>query len=112
MSTATIERSNSGAKLPIPDELADIAKTGTGNLFSTESIAADQLRSIVERIERVDEEIAGLKGDRKDILVEARSTGFDTKIINKIVALRKKDYAERQEEEAILDLYKAALGMA
>ncbi len=74
--------------------------------FQTESIAADQLKSFIERIERLEEEKAGITGDIKEIYAEAKSNGFDTKVI------RKKDYAERQEEEAILELYLQALGMA
>ena len=69
------------------------------------SVAADQLKSFIERIERLEEEKAGLAGDIKDVYAEAKGTGFDVK------ALRKKDHAERQEEEAILELYMQALGM-
>ncbi|GJD41342.1 DUF2312 domain-containing protein [Methylobacterium bullatum] len=75
------------------------------------SVAADQLKAFIERIERVSEEIDGLAGDRKDIYAEAKATGFDVKALRKIVALRKKDHAERQEEQAILELYQQALGM-
>jgi uncharacterized protein (UPF0335 family) len=80
--------------------------------FQTESIAADQLKSFIERIERLEEEKAGIAGDIKEIYAEAKSNGFDTKVIRKIISIRKKDYAERQEEEAILELYLQALGMA
>jgi uncharacterized protein (UPF0335 family) len=79
--------------------------------FSVDAVAADQLKAFVERVERVDEELSALKGDRKDILAEAKGNGFDTKAIAKIIALRKKDLAERQEEEAILELYRSALGV-
>lgn len=75
------------------------------------SVAADQLQSFIERIERLEEEKAGLAGDIKDVYAEAKGTGFDVKALRKIVALRKKDHAERQEEEAILELYLQALGM-
>jgi uncharacterized protein (UPF0335 family) len=80
--------------------------------FQTESIAADQLKSFIERIERLEEEKAGITSDIKEIYAEAKSNGFDTKVIRKIISIRKKDYAERQEEEAILELYLQALGMA
>lgn len=80
--------------------------------FQTESVAADQLKSFIERIERLEEEKAGIAGDIKEIYAEAKGNGFDTKVIRKIVAIRKRDYAERQEEEAILELYMQALGMA
>jgi uncharacterized protein (UPF0335 family) len=80
--------------------------------FNTESVAADQLKSFVERIERLEEEKAGIAGDIKEIYAEAKGNGFDTKVMRKIISLRKKDHAERQEEEAILELYLQALGMA
>jgi hypothetical protein len=73
--------------------------------------AAGQLVGIVQRIERMNEEIAALTEDRKEIFEEAKVNGFDTKIIRKLIALRKMDTADRQEMEAILDLYKTALGM-
>ncbi|TWA71884.1 uncharacterized protein (UPF0335 family) [Azospirillum baldaniorum] len=74
-------------------------------------IAADRLRSFVERIERLEEEKRGLQDDVKEVYAEAKGTGFDTKIIRQIIRLRKMDKADRQEQEAILDLYKEALGM-
>ena len=77
----------------------------------TQSVAADQLKSFIERIERLEEEKAALAGDIKEIFLEAKGNGFDTKAIRKILSLRKKDFAERQEEEAILELYMQALGM-
>ena len=75
------------------------------------SVAADQLKSILDRIERLEEEKAGLAGDIKDVYAEAKANGFDTKVLRKLVSMRKRDHAERQEEEAILDLYMQALGM-
>lgn len=75
------------------------------------SFAQGQLRSLIERIERLEEEKKAIAADIKEIYGEAKSTGFDTKIMRKVVSLRKKDTAERQEEEAILDLYLSALGM-
>ncbi len=79
--------------------------------ISTESVAADQLKSFIERIERLEEEKAGLAGDIREVFAEAKGNGFDTKVMRKIIAIRKKDHAERQEEDAILDLYMQALGM-
>jgi uncharacterized protein (UPF0335 family) len=79
--------------------------------FQTESVAADQLKSFIERIERLEEEKAGIAGDIKDVYAEANGNGFDTKVMRKIIALRKRDRAELQEEEAILELYLQALGM-
>ena len=78
---------------------------------SAQTVAAGQLRSFIERIERLEEEKQTIADDIKDVFAEAKGTGFDTKAIRQIIRLRKKDAAERQEEEAILDLYKAALGM-
>ncbi|MBP2232508.1 uncharacterized protein (UPF0335 family) [Azospirillum agricola] len=78
---------------------------------SVEGIAADRLKSFVERIERLEEEKKGLQEDVKEVYAEAKGTGFDTKIIRQIIRLRKMDKADRQEQEAILELYKEALGM-
>ena len=75
-------------------------------------VAGDQLRAFVERIERLEEEKKGIAEDIKDVYAEAKGNGFDTKVLRKIISLRKRDYAERQEEEAILELYMQALGMA
>jgi uncharacterized protein (UPF0335 family) len=75
------------------------------------NVAADQLKSFIERIERLEEEKAGLASDIKDVYAEAKGTGFDVKALRKIISLRKKDHAERQEEDAILELYMQALGM-
>lgn len=77
-----------------------------------ETIAAGQLRAFVERIERLSEDKQTIADDIKDVFAEAKGSGFDTKALRTIIKLRKKDRAEREEEETILDLYKAALGMA
>lgn len=74
-------------------------------------IAGDQLKSIVERIERIEDEIAEHQEDRKEVYAEAKSNGFDVKTVRRVVALRKKDAAEREEEETMLDLYLHAMGM-
>ncbi|CAO4178996.1 DUF2312 domain-containing protein [Methylorubrum populi] len=76
------------------------------------SVAADQLKSIIERIERLEEEKAGIAGDIKDVYAEAKGNGFDTAVLRKIIARRKRDRDEVQEEDAILELYLSALGMA
>ena len=81
------------------------------NAFNTESVAGDQLKAFIERIERLEEEKAGISGDIKDVFAEAKGNGFDTKVMRKLLSMRKRDYAERQEEEAILELYMQALGM-
>ena len=74
--------------------------------------AKDQLKAIIERIERLEEEKKTISDDIRDVYAEAKGNGFDTKAMRKILALRKKDFSERQEEEAILELYMQALGMA
>lgn len=73
-------------------------------------IAGDRLRSIVERIERLDEERKGLAADIKDIFQEAKSAGFDVKVIRALIAERKKDAAEVEEHRTLLELYRDALG--
>lgn len=75
------------------------------------AVAQGQLRSIVERVERLEEEKKTIADDIKEVYAEAKANGFDTKTLRKVVTLRKKDRAEREEEEAMLDLYLNALGM-
>jgi uncharacterized protein (UPF0335 family) len=74
------------------------------------NFAKDQLKSVVERIERLEEEKAALSADIKEVYAEAKGNGFDVKILRKVVRIRKQDRAKRMEEEAILDLYLAAMG--
>lgn len=74
-------------------------------------IAADRLRSIIERVERLEEERKALAGDIKDIFTEAKSAGFDVKVIRQIIRLRKQEPAEVEEQETLLDIYRRALGM-
>jgi uncharacterized protein (UPF0335 family) len=73
-------------------------------------IAADRLRSLIERIERLEEERKALGNDIKDIYAEAKSAGFDTKVMRRIIAYRRRDAAEAEEEDALFETYKAALG--
>jgi len=75
-------------------------------------IAADRLRSFIERIERLEEEKAALAADIREVFAEAKSNGFDTKIMRQVVRLRKMESADREEQELLLDLYKRALGMS
>lgn len=77
----------------------------------TGGIAADRLRSIVERIERLEEERKALGNDIKDIYAEAKSAGFDVKVLRQIIRLRKQEPAEVEEQETLLDVYRRALGM-
>ena len=75
-------------------------------------VAADQLRSFVERIERLEEEKKAISDDIKDVYAEAKGNGYDVKVMRQVVRMRKQDSNERQEMEALLDLYLHALGMA
>lgn len=79
---------------------------------TSQTVAAGQLRAFIERVERLEEEKKTISDDIKEVYAEMKGAGFDTKAVRAIIRLRKKEEAERQEEEAILDLYKAALGMA
>jgi uncharacterized protein (UPF0335 family) len=80
----------------------DIANTG---------VAADELKQFVERIEKLEEEKKAIADDVKEVYAELKGRGFDTKAVRAIIRLRSKEPQERQEEEAILELYKQALGM-
>ena len=83
----------------------------TDETFSTTAVAAGQMKSIIERIERLEEEKKEVAEQIKEVYAEAKANGFDGKTLRKIVGLRKKPTEERQEEEALLDLYLSALGM-
>lgn len=78
---------------------------------SNTSTAAALLRSFIERVERIDEEIKGLNDDKRDIYAEVRSQGFDIKGVKEVIRLRRQDPAERQELETIVATYCAAIGM-
>lgn len=80
-------------------------------VIGSNTIAGDQLKSFVERIERMEEEKATIAGDIREIYAEAKGNGFDTKTLRKIISLRKKDVAAAQEEQAMIELYASALGM-
>lgn len=75
-------------------------------------IAADRLRSIVERYERLEQEKKALSSDQKDLMQEAASGGFDVKVLRQLIRLRKLDPNVAEEQESLLDLYRHALGMA
>jgi uncharacterized protein (UPF0335 family) len=76
------------------------------------NVAADQLRLFIERIERLEEEKKGIADDVRDVYSEAKSNGYDTKTMRKIIALRKMETHVRQEADALLDTYRNALGLA
>jgi len=75
------------------------------------TFAEGQLKAIVERIERLEEEKKAIAADIKEIYAEAKGNGYDIKILRKVISLRKKEIGERMEEEAMLDVYLSALGM-
>ena len=80
--------------------------------ISSDSVAQDQIRAFIERIERMEEEKKAIADDIKEIYAEAKGIGFDTKVLRQIIRIRKQDHAERMEQEALLELYMTALGMA
>lgn len=82
---------------------ADTATTGG---------AAQELRQFIERIERLEEEKKAIADDIKDVFSEMKGRGFDVKVVRQVLRIRKQDHAERQEMEAVLELYLSALGMA
>lgn len=90
---------NSGA---VPPADADVASSG---------VAAEELKQFIERIERLEKERANIAGDIKEVVAELKGRGFDVKAVRAILKIRKQDHAERQEQEAILELYMQALGM-
>ena len=100
----------SGAAAPQTDETTAPSGPG-GSGPGVGGIAADRLKSFVERIERLEEEKAALAADIRDVFAEAKGAGFDTKIMREILKLRKMEQDDRQEQEHLLDLYKRALGM-
>lgn len=83
----------------------------TSNSASVGGIAGDQLRSYIERIERLTEEVAALKEDIKEVFAEAKGNGFDTKIMRQVIRIRKMDKDEMDEQETLLDIYLRAIGM-
>lgn len=88
-----------------------MAKQVTEEEIKAGGVAADRLRSIVERIERMEEERKALGSDIKDIFAEAKAAGFDVKVLRQLIKLRKQEAAEVEEQETMLDVYRHALGM-
>jgi uncharacterized protein (UPF0335 family) len=98
----TVQAARASALNPNPEE----------HELAEGSIAADELRLLIERIERLEEEKKAIADDVKDVYAEAKARGYDAKAMRTIVRLRKMETHDRQEMEAILDTYKAALGLA
>lgn len=76
----------------------------------SDPIQGDQLKSVVQRIERLEEEKSTIAADIKEVYSEAKANGYDIKILRKVIALRKRDLNDRQEEESLIDLYLEAVG--
>ena len=79
--------------------------------YVSESVAADELRAFIERYERLEAEVKDIKDSQKEVMAEAKGRGYDTKVIRKIVALRKRNRDDIANEEAITEMYMSALGM-
>ncbi|MFZ5618296.1 MAG: DUF2312 domain-containing protein [Pseudomonadota bacterium] len=92
------------------DGTANIGAAAHKGAEGATTVAAERLRSFLERVERLEEEKATIAGDIKEVFAEAKGEGYDTKTLRKIIRLRKMDKAKRDEEEALLDLYLSALG--
>ncbi|QFU08093.1 hypothetical protein PARPLA_02614 [Rhodobacteraceae bacterium THAF1] len=79
---------------------------------STYKVTADELRQIIERYERLEQEKKDIAEAQKEVMAEAKGRGYDTKVLRKVIALRKRDKDDIAEEEAVLEMYKEALGMS
>lgn len=96
----------------VDETTLSIPGVGHNSGSDAHGVARDQLRSFVERIERLEEEKKTIADDIKDVYGEVKGTGFDTQILKEVIRIRKQDKDERMEREAILDTYLRALGMA
>ena len=83
----------------------------TATIDSTYQVTADELRQFIERFERLEMERKDLLDQQKEVLAEAKNRGYDTRVIKKVMAIRRRDPQDVLEEDAVLDLYKEALGM-
>ena len=104
--------SESVATVPVSDDQETEHNDNNSETKEVGGVAGQRLASFIERVERLEEEKTALMEDIKEVYAEAKGVGFDVKAMRKLVALRKMDAEKRQEMEAILDLYKSAIGMA
>lgn len=123
MKKATKALKKGKIKLPVPGtngqatqehDAADVPGIGhnSDGAKETGGVAGKRLLSFIERVERLEGEIGGLKDDVKDVYAEAKGVGFDTKTIRRIIKERKMSVEKRREEDELLELYKSAIGMA
>jgi len=92
--------------------MTDFPDVTESSADSNYRVTAGELRQFIERIERLDAEKKDLAEQQKEVMAEAKARGYDTKVIRKVIALRKRDANDVAEEEAVLGMYKEALGMA
>ncbi len=91
--------------------VADFRQQKESTANDAGGVSGQRLKAFIERVERLEEEKAGLAEDIKDIMAEAKGVGFDTKTMRKVIRLRKMDKEKRREEEELLELYKSAIGL-
>ena len=118
LSVAASLAAREAARYPVPSSLTSTRKAAPMDDMSDASarpdsyrVTADELRQFIERYERLEAEKKDIADQQKEVMAEAKSRGYDTKVLRKVVALRKRDRDEIAEEEAVLELYKEALGM-
>ena len=90
----------------------DETETGVAAADSTYRVTANELRQFIERFERLEAEKKDIADQQKEVMAEAKGRGYDTRVLRKVIALRKRDKDDIAEEEAVLELYKEALGMS
>jgi len=91
--------------------MSDAPAPGIGHNSQVGGVNADRLRNLIDRIERLAEERQGIGSDIKDLYAEAKSAGYDVKVLRQVIALRRREPADVEEQEALLDVYRHALGM-
>ena len=94
-----------------PHETGRGSKAMNDTLETSYRVTADELRQFIERFERLEAEKKDIADQQKEVMAEAKGRGYDTKVLRKVVALRKRDQQDIAEEEAVLEMYKEALGM-
>jgi uncharacterized protein (UPF0335 family) len=94
-----------------PEPAAAGHNSGGQKMADTQGITGDQLKSYIERIEKLEEEIANINADKREVYSEAKANGFDTKVMRQLIQLRRKDPQDRSEQEELLHVYKRAIGM-